>query len=153
MITMVLGTDMAFHFESVGTFKNRVGGSGFDPKVAEDRTFVLKLGLHCADISNPVKPPVISKQWTDRVMEEFYQQGDKERALGMPISPFYDREKDGIQNVGKCQIGFIDFIIKPLYEVWAAHFPECSHCLDYLSQNRQYWSDGMDEDKKVTSPR
>uniref|UniRef100_A0A7S3GJU2 Phosphodiesterase n=1 Tax=Palpitomonas bilix TaxID=652834 RepID=A0A7S3GJU2_9EUKA len=55
MITMVLGTDMAFHFESVGTFKNRVGGSGFDPKVAEDRTFVLKLGLHCADISNPVK--------------------------------------------------------------------------------------------------
>lgn len=55
MVTMVLGTDMASHFECVATFKNRVGGGGFDPKVAEDRTFILKVGLHCADISNPVK--------------------------------------------------------------------------------------------------
>ena len=29
----------------------------------DDRQFLLSLLLHCADISNPVKPPVLSRRW------------------------------------------------------------------------------------------
>ncbi len=29
----------------------------------EDRQFLLSLLLHCADISNPVKPPLLSRRW------------------------------------------------------------------------------------------
>ena len=29
----------------------------------DDRQFLLSLLLHCADISNPVKPPLLSRRW------------------------------------------------------------------------------------------
>ena len=48
-------------------------------------------------------------------MEEFFLQGDKEASLGMPVSPFYDREKT---NVAQCQMGFINVLVKPLYVEW-----------------------------------
>ena len=32
----------------------------------------------------------------NRLEEEFFQQGDKERAAGLPISPLMDRNKDGV---------------------------------------------------------
>ena len=52
---------------------------------------VLQNMVHCADLSNPTKPLEAYKLWVDRIMEEFFQQGDKERAAGMDISPMCDR--------------------------------------------------------------
>jgi len=31
------------------------------------------------------------RQWTDRIMQEFFAQGDTERKLGLDISPMCDR--------------------------------------------------------------
>eukprot|EP00966_Prymnesium_polylepis_P119604 2764084-Prymnesium_polylepis.1 len=39
--------------------------------------------------------------------------GDKERAMGVPISPMCDKEKD--TNMAQSQIGFINYICLPLY--------------------------------------
>ena len=47
--------------------------------------------VHCADLSNPTKPLEAYKLWVDRIMEEFFQQGDKERGAGLDISPMCDR--------------------------------------------------------------
>ena len=52
---------------------------------------VLQNMVHCADLSNPTKPLELYRQWCERIMEEFFQQGDKERAGGMDISPMCDR--------------------------------------------------------------
>src|SRR4029434_7283429 len=46
--------------------------------------------VHCADLSNPTKPLAVYRQWTERIMEEFFRQGDKERERGMEISPMCD---------------------------------------------------------------
>jgi hypothetical protein len=32
--------------------------------------------IHASDISNPIKPFEIYKQWTERIIEEFWLQGD-----------------------------------------------------------------------------
>lgn len=48
--------------------------------------------IHCADLSNPTKPLDIYRQWTDRIMQEFFEQGDLERELGLDISPMCDRQ-------------------------------------------------------------
>ncbi len=40
----------------------------------EDRLMILSVLLHAADISNVSKPYNISKQWSDRVFEEFLNQ-------------------------------------------------------------------------------
>ena len=47
--------------------------------------------IHCADLSNPTKPLNLYRQWTDRIMQEFFEQGDIERELGLDISPMCDR--------------------------------------------------------------
>ena len=47
--------------------------------------------VHCSDLSNPTKPLDIYRQWVDRIMEEFFRQGDQERAIGLEISPIFSK--------------------------------------------------------------
>merc|ERR1719193_3062747 len=56
-----------------------------------EKVMILKAGLHIADIANTAKPNKMSVYWAKRVIQEFFEQGDKERARGLPISPLFDR--------------------------------------------------------------
>ena len=47
--------------------------------------------VHCADLSNPTKALEIYKKWLDRLMQEFFRQGDMERDRGLEISPMCDK--------------------------------------------------------------
>ena len=53
--------------------------------------------VHCADLSGPTKPLHLYRRWCDRIMEEFFQQGDKEREAGLEISPMCDRTNATIE--------------------------------------------------------
>lgn len=70
-------------------------------------------------------------------MEEFFLQGDKEKAAKMDISPMCDRENSTVE---KSQVGFIDYIVHPLWETWAdlVH-PDAQDILDMLEENRDYY--------------
>ena len=61
------------------------------------RVQVLQNLVHCADLSNPTKPLDIYRQWTERIMQEFFRQGDLEREQGMDISPMCDRHTASIE--------------------------------------------------------
>ncbi len=76
-----------------------------------NRLFIMELFLHCSDISNPFKPFNVCAKWADLVMAEFFDQGDKERALGFDISPGFDRNTTNLNNM---QMGFIEFVVQPL---------------------------------------
>ena len=97
VIDMVLATDMSKHMSLLADLKTmvetkKVAGSGvllLDNYT--DRIQVLQNMVHCADLSNPTKPLEAYKLWVDRIMEEFFQQGDKERGAGLDISPMCDR--------------------------------------------------------------
>lgn len=58
---------------------------------------VLQNMVHCADLSNPTKPLQLYRQWTDRIMEEFFSQGDRERERGMEISPMCDKHNASVE--------------------------------------------------------
>lgn len=58
---------------------------------------VLRNMVHCADLSNPTKPLGLYRQWTDRIMAEFFQQGDRERERGMEISPMCDKHTASVE--------------------------------------------------------
>lgn len=60
--------------------------------------------VHCADLSNPTKPLAVYRQWTERIMEEFFRQGDKERERGMEISPMCDKHTASVE---KSQVLYI----------------------------------------------
>jgi cAMP-specific phosphodiesterase 4 len=53
--------------------------------------------LHCADLSNPTKPLKIYQSWLNRVMNEFFLQGDRERSDGLEISPMCDRHNASVE--------------------------------------------------------
>jgi len=57
----------------------------------------------------------------------------------MPISPFMDRNNG---SVSASQVGFIEFLVSPLYEALAGllEFPEMKTvCLKNLSDNKTQW--------------
>ena len=59
--------------------------------------------VHCSDLSNPTKPLEIYRRWVDRIMEEFFRQGDREREETLEISPMCDRYNATIE---KSQVRF-----------------------------------------------
>ena len=144
MISLILATDLTQHFTTVSTFKSQVEGGSIDMKKPEDRNLLLKVILKAADVSNPTKPKSIYKFWTNAIMEEFYQQGDDERAQGLKCSPFMDRTEPSLV---KCQMGFMDFIVAPLFKqlsdfVSAKYSPRKSlrETMDNLAANKAIWS-------------
>jgi len=56
-----------------------------------DKSAAMNLILHCCDISHPAKSFDIHQRWTYLLMEEFFRQGDMEKAMGLPYSPLCDR--------------------------------------------------------------
>eukprot|EP00956_Cyclotella_meneghiniana_P026177 scaffold55937_cov64-Cyclotella_meneghiniana.AAC.1 len=92
-----------------------------------------------ADISNPAKNDPMFKLWTDRCLDEFFEQGDKERNMGVPISPNCDRN---IVKRPDSQIGFIKFVVKPAYEVLGDILPAVKESiLPIIDNNLQYWEE------------
>ena len=82
-------------------------------------------------------------------------QGDKEREAGLDISPMCDRYNATVEKSQVCkgfkdrmvcysqtcsaQVGFIDYIVHPLWETWAdlVH-PDAQEILDALEDNRDW---------------
>uniref|UniRef100_A0A669B276 Phosphodiesterase n=1 Tax=Oreochromis niloticus TaxID=8128 RepID=A0A669B276_ORENI len=143
VIDMVLATDMSKHMSLLADLKTmvetkKVTSSGvlmLDHYT--DRIQVLRNMVHCADLSNPTKPLAVYRQWTERIMEEFFRQGDKERERGMEISPMCDKHTASVE---KSQVGFIDYIVHPLWETWGdlVH-PDAQEILDTLEDNRDWY--------------
>uniref|UniRef100_A0A1A8L241 Phosphodiesterase n=1 Tax=Nothobranchius pienaari TaxID=704102 RepID=A0A1A8L241_9TELE len=147
VIDMVLATDMSKHMTLLADLKTmvetkKVTSSGvllLDHYT--ERIQVLKNMVHCADLSNPTKPLPLYRQWTERIMEEFFRQGDKERERGMEISAMCDKHTASVE---KSQVGFIDYIVHPLWETWAdlVH-PDAQELLDTLEENREWYLNTM----------
>ncbi|XP_053186261.1 cAMP-specific 3',5'-cyclic phosphodiesterase 4D isoform X2 [Scomber japonicus] len=143
VIDMVLATDMSKHMNLLADLKTMVETKKVTSSGVllldnySDRIQVLQNMVHCADLSNPTKPLELYRQWTDRIMVEFFTQGDRERDKGMEISPMCDKQNASIE---KNQVGFIDYIVHPLWETWAdlVH-PDAQEILDTLEDNREWY--------------
>ncbi|XP_054587747.1 3',5'-cyclic-AMP phosphodiesterase 4D isoform X4 [Nothobranchius furzeri] len=164
VIDIVLATDMSKHMNLLADLKTMVETKKVTSSGVllldnySDRIQVLQNMVHCADLSNPTKPLQLYRQWTDRIMEEFFSQGDRERERGMEISPMCDKHNASVE---KNQVGFIDYIVHPLWETWAdlVH-PDAQDILDTLEDNREWYqstipqspSPSLDEPQDGTRP-
>jgi hypothetical protein len=143
IIQLILATNLTDHFTFVGTFNRMLAeqrAAGVEGQItANNKHLVMQALVKCADVSNPAKPFDIYAEWTARIMEEFYLQGDVERAIGLTISRFMDREAP---EVATCQIGFIDFIVAPVYKALGQFSPAVrAHCVPLIESNRAQWAE------------
>ncbi|KAL0491216.1 hypothetical protein AKO1_009929 [Acrasis kona] len=151
MCDLVLATDLAEHQQSLSAFKATFDLKFKDEKIKNDlaliygtrpdRIMVLKICIKMADVGNAAKPLPLHLTWVKRIMTEFVNMGDREKELGVPISPFCNREA---MNVGKCQLGFADFIVMPMFTLFSEYFPEATKCIDIIKGIRSFWLDHPD---------
>lgn len=71
----------------------------------------MQMCIKLSDINGPCKRHDIHVQWTHRIAEEFYEQGDDEARLGLQVSPFMDRR---YPQLAKLQESFINHLVAPL---------------------------------------
>ena len=133
---MVLATDMVLHAKILSSFK-RKAADGSKMTKREDIRLALSMVMKLADISNCTRPHHLYVNWCNHITDEFYLQGDRERALGHPVSPFMDRYNP---TVAKGQMAFMSYIVLPLFECMSEYLPLIKFTIDLCHQNKDYWA-------------
>jgi len=101
------------------------------------RKLIRAFFLHFADISNAMKPWRLCKYWAELVFEEFFTQGDSEKAMGIPVQPLNDRDK---VNKPQVQLGFSELFVLPLASAVARLMPPLRPCKDTVFDNLDKWT-------------
>jgi hypothetical protein len=127
VISMILHTDNAVHVALVSEFEaeekamlaERCAGGAASPLHLRNPQLTLNVLLHAADIGNSTKAWPLYMQWTERLFEEFWEQGEREKQRDL------DRGGEGAASMEmldveqcclpKCQLFFVRFFVLPLY--------------------------------------
>jgi len=117
---IILATDMTRHTEFLVHLQKFAACRAEDPAMEMDKQLAMELMVKCADISNATNPAAVARRWALRITDEFFIQGDAERAMGMEVSTTCNRL--AISRVA-LQMGFIDHVAEPLFTLLAAAFP------------------------------
>jgi high affinity cGMP-specific 3',5'-cyclic phosphodiesterase 9 len=136
-LRIILSTDMAKHGEIVESFKKLAPNFNYESQEHREQLFTIV--VKCADISTEVRPPKIAERWVDLLLEEFFSQSDREKLHRLPTMPFMDREK---VTKSAAQIGFIGFVMIPLYETMALVVKGVERdFIDPIKKSLQYYKD------------
>uniref|UniRef100_A0A8B9F6J9 Phosphodiesterase n=1 Tax=Amazona collaria TaxID=241587 RepID=A0A8B9F6J9_9PSIT len=114
VIEAILATDLKKHFDFLAEFNakvNDIDSHGIEWSNENDRLLACQICIKLADINGPAKDRELHLKWTEGIVNEFYEQGDEEASLGLPISPFMDRSSP---QLAKLQESFITHIVGPL---------------------------------------
>ena len=124
-------------------------------KAADDDTFVasdfeagekiltIKMAIKTADLGYLTKGRAYCHVWTERVLEEFFTQGDTEKSLGLPVS--FGCDRDAV-NIPQSQLGFYQFMIDPLYKAMNLLVP-MDQQMRNLDMMRGVWQAKKDADE------
>ncbi|XP_012319125.1 high affinity 3',5'-cyclic-AMP phosphodiesterase 7A isoform X1 [Aotus nancymaae] len=113
---LILATDISRQNEYLSLFRSHLDRGDLCLEDTRHRHLVLQMALKCADICNPCRTWELSKQWSEKVTEEFFHQGDIEKKYHLGVSPLCDRHTESIANI---QIGFMTYLVEPLFTEWA----------------------------------
>uniref|UniRef100_A0A0G4H4Z0 PDEase domain-containing protein n=1 Tax=Chromera velia CCMP2878 TaxID=1169474 RepID=A0A0G4H4Z0_9ALVE len=143
IIDLILNTDMKKHFEFVSALKLLINSPGFAPTMAvsaasqggegkmergqkaEEREkdqqeaqshvwTVTRACLKAADLGHSAKPWPIHLARSLCVVSEFFDQGDREKSLGLPVSPLCNRTDTSPIGMCRSQVGFLTFVCREL---------------------------------------
>merc|ERR1712196_223971 len=142
VIDLVLGTDMAKGSAIQKAFNDTFGvsdeGSPHQhlPSSTDDAVLLLQLAMKCADLGSLALDWDVHQKWVRRLEDEFFAQGDREKALGLPVSFLMDRDQPGCT---KTQVGFFDFVALPLLRSLVRVVPAAQPMLDAAMANYSSW--------------
>jgi hypothetical protein len=156
MISEILATDMANHGKVMSVIKARIPKdfdnvnqtfellSGNEKSKSEEQQALLDFFIHAADLAHNTKLFKISIQWVELLSNEFWNQGDKEKNMKLPVSFLCDRNDT---NVPKSQVGFISGFILPTFEVLVTMFPTLNYTVENAKINITEWQKRVEENR------
>ncbi|CAI9726207.1 3 3' [Octopus vulgaris] len=133
----ILATDLALFFGNRDKLRKIVDDSAFIWEDKEHRKLLRSITMTGADLCASAKPWDIQKETVKVVFEEFYAQGDEEKAHGSEPMPMMDREKRNI--LPETQVGFLSFICLPCYQLMSDLLPETTTMVNGVKKNLENW--------------
>lgn len=151
LISSILATDMGVHqkfMERMGSlqekfYANNKSVDGWKPQDVEMyKTLLCGLLIKCADISNVARPWKIAEKWTKILQEEFANQGEMEKEVGMETALFGGPPELGnIYKLATGQIGFMSIFALPLFEGISDLLPQLQFTADHIRRNQAQWQE------------
>eukprot|EP00475_Leptophrys_vorax_P044200 TRINITY_DN8764_c0_g1_i3.p1 TRINITY_DN8764_c0_g1~~TRINITY_DN8764_c0_g1_i3.p1 ORF type:complete len:427 (+),score=83.00 TRINITY_DN8764_c0_g1_i3:90-1370(+) len=132
LIQTILATDLKHHFAQTANLKQTLD------KDPPDRDVVIMNCVHAADISSPCRPPKIALEWTRRLEQEWFAEGDDQKRLKLEVGPMNDRDKPA---TAISQSNFLKFLVQPLMETLSQVIGEEAFevILKYLKENQEFF--------------
>ena len=153
IIESILSTDMKVHFSLLAKFNNVIeNNQKIPPK--EMKELSLCILIHAADISGSTKRLGLARKWSDLIGQEFSKQYALEVEQKLPVTSYFKDLHLPI-NFYKSELGFLNFIVKPLYQSLKMWDFEISGGTDKVHQvliEMNTESDGLEEETPEVLP-
>jgi hypothetical protein len=147
IIECILATDMKVHFSLLAKFNNIVeNNEKISPK--EMKELSLCMLIHAADISGSTKRVDLARKWSELIAEEFTNQYALEIEQKLPVTSYFKDLHLPI-NFYKSELGFLNFIVKPLYlslKSWSFEIAEGTDKVHQVLIKMNTESDGFEEE-------
>uniref|UniRef100_A0A2A4JSA6 Phosphodiesterase n=1 Tax=Heliothis virescens TaxID=7102 RepID=A0A2A4JSA6_HELVI len=144
----ILATDLAAFFPNLAKINQLHEGKApnFDWEIQSHKELAMAISMTAADLSASAKPWYIQIKTVKVIFEEFYDQGDKERAAGREPIPMMDRNKPDEQP--SSQVGFLSQICIPCYSILYHILPHTRPMYIMALKNLERWKDRADNIEK-----
>ncbi|XP_023215488.1 probable 3',5'-cyclic phosphodiesterase pde-5 [Centruroides sculpturatus] len=124
----ILATDLARFFQYKTKLQSLIEEDKFDWNNVDYRLLLEAVTMTACDLCASTKPWEQQKETVNVIFEEFYEQGDAEKAQGRQPIPMMDRNKPNEQAAS--QVNFLKGICVPCYELMYKLIPQTKPMID-----------------------
>nr|XP_006820514.1 PREDICTED: cGMP-dependent 3',5'-cyclic phosphodiesterase-like [Saccoglossus kowalevskii] len=137
MQEIILATDLAHHLRIIKDLK-KMAVEGYKKEDPHCHKLLRCLFMTACDLSDQTKNWQTIKKVAENIYQEFFRQGDLEKAMGNNPIEMMDREKACIPEL---QINFLDTIAHPVFQILGQLFPEAMPLNDAVENNKTMWKE------------
>ncbi|KAF9821122.1 hypothetical protein SFRURICE_001057 [Spodoptera frugiperda] len=138
----ILCTDLAIYFQIRAQLTPLLAERVFDWTDNSHRRMLKGILMTTSDLSGNCKPFGVSKAIAESVYEEFYEQGDRERAMGYTPLSMMDRRRSINQPAE--QIQFLSVVVLPCLLMLQNVFPNTSPLTDNCRKTQEAWHEEIE---------
>ncbi|XP_075975259.1 cAMP and cAMP-inhibited cGMP 3',5'-cyclic phosphodiesterase 10A-like [Anticarsia gemmatalis] len=138
----ILCTDLAVYFQIRAQLTPLLADHQFDWNDNAHRKMLKGILMTTSDLSGCCKPFGVSKVIAEAVYEEFYDQGDRERAMGYTPLSMMDRRRSINQPAE--QIQFLSVVVLPCLLLLQNIFPNTNPLIDNCRKTQEAWHEEIE---------
>ncbi|XP_073974523.1 probable 3',5'-cyclic phosphodiesterase pde-5 isoform X2 [Rhodnius prolixus] len=133
----ILATDLARFFPYRARLQELVEDNTFSWGNPDHRSLIQAIAMTASDLSASAKPWELQVRTAEVIFQEFYEQGDAERAAGITPIAMMDRLQPEQQAAS--QVTFLNGICIPCYSLLARLIPDTRTLLETCTANFERW--------------